>query len=97
MDSITGISGQGKDSLPSPKSVRETDKSFGDTLNDYLKDVNGLIQEAGEAAEKMVTGEVTDLHDVMIAGQKASIALEMVVEIRNKLLESYRELMRMQV
>jgi flagellar hook-basal body complex protein FliE len=77
--------------------VQGAEKSFKDTLGDYLKDVNGLIQEAGVTAEKMVTGEVNDIHEVIIAGQKASIALELVVEIRNKLLESYREFMRMQV
>ena len=97
MDSITSISGQSKNHLASPNRVQGAEKSFKDTLGDYLKDVNGLIQEAGVTAEKMVTGEVNDIHEVIIAGQKASIALELVVEIRNKLLESYREFMRMQV
>ena len=97
MDPLSGISGQSKHLLHSPNGVNETEKGFKDTLNDYLNNVNGLIQEAGATANKMVKGEVDDVHEVIIAGQKASIALELVVEIRNKLLESYREFMRMQV
>lgn len=97
MESISGVTGQAKNLNPSSNSVQGAEKGFKDTLNDYLSDVNGLIKEAGVTANKMVTGEITDIHEVMIAGQKASIALEMVVEIRNKLLESYREFMRMQV
>ena len=97
MDSISNISGQSKNLIPPSKHVNGSDKDFKDTISDYLSDVNGLIQEAGAKAKEMVNGEVTDLHEVMIAGQKASIALEMVVEIRNKLLDSYHEFMRMQV
>lgn len=97
MDSVSGISEQARSSLPFPKSAQGPDRSFKDTLSHYLNDVNGLIQEAGDAANKMVKGEINDIHEVIIAGQKASIALEMVVEIRNKLLDSYREFMRMQV
>ena len=97
MDSISGVTNQSGSSLPLPKSVQSSEGNFKDTLSNYLRDVNGLIQEAGSAANKMVKGEIDDIHEVIIAGQKASVALELVVEIRNKLLESYREFMRMQV
>ncbi len=97
MNSISGISGQSQNLIPSSNGVKGAEKDFKDTMSDYLSDVNGLIQDAGSKAKQMVNGEITDIHDVMIAGQKASIALEMVVEIRNKLIESYHEFMRMQV
>ena len=45
----------------------------------------------------MVTGEVTEVHDVMIAAKESQLAFELLVEVRNKLLESYQEIMRMQV
>ena len=80
-----------------PRKVQEGSQTFSETLHDYLNDVNGMIQEAGDTVERMARGEIDDVHQVMIAVEKASIGLEMVVEIRNKLLESYRELMRMQV
>ncbi|MCK5145299.1 flagellar hook-basal body complex protein FliE [bacterium] len=70
---------------------------FGETLGNMLEDVNQTIIEAGKGAEKMASGEVTDLHQVMIAAEKASVGLEMVIEIRNKLLESYKEIMRTQM
>jgi len=45
----------------------------------------------------MVTGQVTEVHDVMIAAKEAQMAFELLLEVRNKLLESYQEIMRMQV
>lgn len=97
MDGVSDVLGQGRRLLPTSGKVQGSGEGFNETLNNYLKDVNSLLQDAGEKAEGLVAGEVEDIHDVMIAGQKASIALEMVVEIRNKLLESYREFMRMQI
>jgi flagellar hook-basal body complex protein FliE len=79
------------------RTLKETNTSFGDTLNQAIADVNGLQQEAGKAVEKMVTGESTDLHDVMIAVEKARTSFDLLMEIRNKTIDVYREIMRMQV
>ena len=83
--------------LPIHRKNTEPKVGFNDTLNTFLKDVNNVITEAGDTVGKMVSGELTDIHQVMIAAEKASVGLELVVEIRNKLLESYREIMRMQI
>ena len=79
------------------KTLKETNASFGDTLNQAIADVNGLQQQAGKAVEKMVTGEATDLHEVMIAVEKARTSFDLLMEIRNKTIDVYREIMRMQV
>lgn len=79
------------------KALKETNASFGDTLNQAVADVNGLQQQAGKAVEKMVAGEATDLHEVMIAVQKARTSFDLLMEIRNKTIDVYREIMRMQV
>jgi flagellar hook-basal body complex protein FliE len=79
------------------KTLKETNASFGDTLNQAISDVNGLQQEAGKAVEKMVSGESTDLHEVMIAVEKARTSFDLLMEIRNKTIDVYREIMRMQV
>lgn len=79
------------------KTLRETNSSFGDTLNQAIADVNSLQSEAGKAVEKMVAGESTDLHDVMIAVEKARTSFDLLMEIRNKTIDVYREIMRMQV
>ncbi|MFC4735600.1 flagellar hook-basal body complex protein FliE [Bacillus daqingensis] len=67
----------------------------------WLNDAVGSLNETRTASENMTTamarGEDVDLHQVMIAGQKASVALETTVEVRNKAIEAYQEIMRMQV
>lgn len=71
--------------------------SFGDTLKASLEDVNGLINNADSMVGKMATGDIEDVHQVVLALEKANIGLELAVEVRNKLLDSYREFMRMQI
>ena len=66
--------------------------------------ITGLIQEvsakqtaAGAAVTGLLSGQNVSLHQTMIAMEEASISLQLMVEVRNKLLESYQELMRMQI
>lgn len=79
------------------KALKETNVSFGETLNQAIQDVNSLHAEAGKAVEKMVSGEAVDLHEVMIAVEKAKTSFDLLMEVRNKTLDMYREIMRMQV
>ncbi len=72
-------------------------KSFGETLSEFVEDVNELQKDSGTAVERFLTGEIEDAHDVMIAVEKAGISFEMMMEIRNKMIEGYHELFRMQV
>ncbi len=77
--------------------ARESIESFESVLKEFIKDVNQLQNEAGEAIEKAITGEINDIHDVMIAVEKAKTSFELLMEVRNKMLEAYKELMRLQV
>lgn len=79
------------------KKLSATQESFGETLAQAISDVNSLQQEAGQAVENMVSGQPVDLHDVMIAAEKARTSFDLLMEIRNKTIDMYRELMRMQV
>jgi flagellar hook-basal body complex protein FliE len=79
------------------KMLRETGTSFSETMNQAVKDVNALQGEAGKAVERMVSGEATDLHEVMVAVEKAKTSFDLLMEIRNKTIDAYREIMRMQV
>jgi flagellar hook-basal body complex protein FliE len=79
------------------RTLKETNASFGETLQRAITDVNALQSEAGKAVEKMVGGETVDLHEVMVAVEKAKTSFDLLMEIRNKALEAYREIMRMQV
>ena len=71
--------------------------SFADQLQNAIKDVDGLQTRRDEMVEDMITGKTTEVHDVMIAAKESQMAFELLMEIRNKLLESYQELMRMPV
>ena len=71
--------------------------SFADQLKNAVAEVNDLQTRREDMVEQMVTGEATEVHDVMIAAKESQLAFELLLEIRNKLLESYQEIMRMQV
>lgn len=71
--------------------------SFKDVFSDALNKVNDLQNNADDMKVKLATGEVNDIHTVMIASEKASLALQLTVQIRNKLVDAYQEIMRMQV
>jgi len=97
MSSINSISGQSLIPEIDPKSgqKQQNEISFADRVKEILGEVNDLQLDAGEIAEKFARGEIEDIHDVMIAAEKASVGLELVLEVRNKLIDAYREISRM--
>ena len=66
-------------------------------VKEFAGDVNALQFEAGHAIDQFVTGEAADAHQVMVAVQQAGIAMDLMLEIRNRVLDGYQELIRMQV
>ena len=79
-----------------PGAADET-RSFSEMMRDSLNEVNRLQLEVDDLSEKVSTGSVEDLHTAIIAVQKASLALELTLQVRNKAIESYQEIMRMQL
>lgn len=75
----------------------EAQNNFKSLLSDALHRANDAQHASTKATEKLARGENIDLHDVMITAQKASITLQTTVEVRNKVVEAYQEVMRMQV
>lgn len=75
----------------------EAQQSFSKMLKESIEKVNESQIQSDKMTEKLVLGENVDLHEVMIASQKASIALQATIEVRNKVIEAYQEIMRMQV
>jgi flagellar hook-basal body complex protein FliE len=71
--------------------------SFADTLAQTLGEVNDLQLHADQMVEQFAAGKVQDLHQVVIAQQEAAIAFKLVQEVRDKLLQGYQEIMRMQM
>ena len=72
-------------------------KGFGQFLTEALSDVNSLQQNAGHMVQKFATGGQMDVHQVMIALEQASTAMALTVQVRNKLVDAYQEIMRTQV
>ena len=79
------------------QTLTDVNTSFGESLSQAIADVSNLQSEAGKAVSKLATGQTADLHDVMIAVEKAKTSFDLLMEVRNKTIEAYREIMRMQV
>jgi len=79
------------------KNSGEKSVDFGDLLKNALKDVNDAQLNADEAIKKVLNGETQNIHETMIALQKADVSLKLMLEVRNRLLEAYQEIMRTQV
>ena len=75
----------------------QEDSEFLGLVQGFLGDVNHLQAQSGNALKAFVAGEITDLHQVMVAGQEAGVALDLMIEIRNRVMEAYQEIMRIQV
>ena len=70
---------------------------FTSALKGALEKLNGLQNEAGEASAAFERGETTDIAAVMLAKQKASVSFEATLQVRNKLLSAYKDIMNMPV
>jgi flagellar hook-basal body complex protein FliE len=72
-------------------------KSFAETLKDAVGSVNTMQKAADVKAQELAVGKSKDIADVMITAEKADIALKLMVQVRNKIIEAYQDIMKMQV
>ncbi len=70
---------------------------FGDVLNQFVGEVNEKQLASSQAVNDLLSGKDVPLHQAMIAMQEAGVAFQLMVEVRNKLLQGYQDLMRMQI
>jgi flagellar hook-basal body complex protein FliE len=75
----------------------ETGGSFSNLLGNFVGEVNAQQGAAGDAISGLMSGKNVSLHQAMISMEEASVSFQMMVEVRNKMLDSYQELMRMQI
>jgi flagellar hook-basal body complex protein FliE len=71
--------------------------SFVDVLKDSISKVTEIEKEANKEAEKLARMETKDIHSTMIAIEQADISFQLMMQVRNKILTAYEEIMRMQV
>ncbi len=81
----------------SVSSSKEAGPSFADTLKEAVNNVNQLQLDSDKKAQELTTGQTDDIAGVMLAAEKADIALRAMVQVRNKIIDAYQEIMRMQV
>lgn len=77
--------------------LKDDSASFGQKLMDAIQEVNSQQLDAREMQNRMMAGQPVEIHDVMISMEKASTAMALTMQVRNKLLEAYQEISRMQV
>lgn len=77
--------------------TKSQDNSFVDSLHEMIGDVNSLQKDAGDLNERLIKGEPVDLHTVMIATEKAKTSFQLLLEMRNKFVDMYHEITRMQI
>ena len=84
--------------LPSGKKPTESSEiSFGDIIQQSIAEVNQLQQEANDAVQNLNTGKNRDIHGTLIALEKADISFQLLMQVRNKIVAAYQEIMRMQI
>jgi len=71
--------------------------NFGDVLKQALQEVNTAQHTAEQEARNLMVGESTDMHTAILAVQKADVSFQMMMAVRSKLIDAYREVMRMQM
>ena len=94
---LKAVLGPGLSKPKDPDQVSTSGKSFSETLADSLGQVNALQNDADKAIEEFVSGKSQNIHETMISVNKADIAFRMTMQVRNKIVEAYQEVLRMQV
>jgi flagellar hook-basal body complex protein FliE len=84
-------------SIGQDNSSKSSGKSFSDHMMAEVKEVNNLHIQSDKMAADLATGKSENLHETMLAATKAEIGFNYIVQLRNKILDAYQEVMRMQV
>ncbi|MCA9474736.1 MAG: flagellar hook-basal body complex protein FliE [Nitrospira sp.] len=83
--------------LKTPKVEASSGPGFGDLLTQAVEQVNRMQHEAGRLEDAVARGEDVNIHQAVIAGEKAGLSFQLMTKVRNKLIDAYEEIMRMQV
>ncbi|ACB61332.1 MULTISPECIES: flagellar hook-basal body complex protein FliE [Exiguobacterium] len=83
--------------LPSQSVAKTTPSDFSEVLSQAMNGLNDAQQASSQARVDLATGKTTDLHNIMIKTEEASLSMQLAIEVRNKGIEAYQEMMRMQL
>jgi flagellar hook-basal body complex protein FliE len=82
---------------PGDSGMGAATRSFGDLLNDSLDKLNEVQLEADRAVKELAAGRNKNIHETMLLMEKADMSFRLAMQVRNKVIDAYREVMRMQV
>jgi flagellar hook-basal body complex protein FliE len=82
---------------PNGPEAEQGGPGFGNILKDAISTVNELQKQSDNEIQKYMAGESQDLHTTVIAMQKADLSFQMMMQVRNKIVQAYQEIMRTQV
>lgn len=91
------LASRGARTLQVPGASSGGPDGFGAALVDAVQSLDRLQREADASGLQLGAGEPVDLHDVMLAQDRASLSLQLALQVRNKLVEAYQDVMRMQL
>jgi flagellar hook-basal body complex protein FliE len=94
------ISGPTPIAVPSPAEIRKpaaTPGEFGSILQTAIQRVEQFRSQAASSVNGLISGEGEELHSALLATQRAELAFELGLQIRNKVVQAYQEIMRMQI
>jgi flagellar hook-basal body complex protein FliE len=97
MESIQALARAVSPAIPTDSAVTQAETSFGDILKTTIAQTAEQQQQADQAIQQLHAGDEKNLHEAMIAMEKADISLRYMVQVRNKAIDAYQEVMRMQV
>lgn len=80
-----------------PRGTETISRSFAALLKEKLEEANSLQHQADALTQQYLTGKVEDVHQVMLALEQANLSLQLLVQVRNKVIEAYQEISRMQI
>jgi len=84
-------------SQPLAEAKKAQGAGFGDILQESIAAVNQKAQEAATLSEGLVSGQHSNIHETMIAMEESSISFRMLAKVQNKVIDAYREVMRLQL
>lgn len=94
---LPGLPGVALPSMPAVDAAAKPDEGFATMITQGIENLQGMSQKTDQLAVQAATGDLTDIHDYMVASAQSGIATEMTIAVRNKAVEAFTEIMRMSV
>jgi flagellar hook-basal body complex protein FliE len=95
--SLTPVPPPGQSAAPLSGPAKTSGSGFGRILEDSVGAVNKQIEEASSLSEGLMAGKQSNIHETMIAMEKAGLSFHMLTRVQGKVIDAYKEIMRMQL